>query len=55
MSQAQVVLPGNTNRRERVSMVDLLIKAACFVKKANNVSNIKSSRSKLVRQGGQLY
>jgi hypothetical protein len=29
-------------------MVDLLIKVACFVKNPDNVSNIKSSLSKLV-------
>jgi hypothetical protein len=26
--------PGNTNRRERFSIVDLLIRVACFVKRS---------------------
>jgi hypothetical protein len=34
---------GNTNLRGSLSTVDLLIKVTHFVKKANNVSNIKNS------------
>jgi hypothetical protein len=34
--------PGNDNERERLSTVDLLIKAACFGKKLNNVCIIKN-------------
>ncbi len=36
-------LPGNTNYGGRLSTVDLLIKVACFVKKENNIFNIKMS------------
>jgi hypothetical protein len=36
---------GNTNW----GSVDLLIKAACFVKNVNNIFNIKKSNSKQVR------
>jgi hypothetical protein len=35
--------PGKTYRRGRLSTVDLLIKVACFVKKENNIFNIKMS------------
>jgi hypothetical protein len=31
----------NTNCEGRLSTVDLLIKVACFVKKENNIFNIK--------------
>jgi len=44
---------GNTNWRGRLSMIDLLIKVACFVKKLI-MFNINSNWCKLV-QGGQLY
>ncbi len=37
------VKPGNTNRRGRLSTIDLLIEVACFVKKVNNIFNIKRS------------
>jgi hypothetical protein len=33
----------NTNSREKLSTVDLLIKVACFLKKVNNIFNIKSN------------
>jgi len=39
---------GNTNWGGRLSTVDLLIKVACFVKKANAFFNIKRSWSKRV-------
>jgi hypothetical protein len=42
------VLPGKTYSREGVSTVDLLIKVDVFVKKVNNVFNVKMSWSKLV-------
>jgi hypothetical protein len=45
---------GNSNRSGKLRTFDPLIKVACFVKKVNNVCNIKISRSKLVH-GGQLY
>ncbi len=32
---------GNTNLRGRLSTVDLLIRINCFVKKVNNIFNIK--------------
>jgi hypothetical protein len=48
------ILAGNTNWGGRLSTVDQLIKVACFVKKVNNIFNIKRNWSKLV-QGGQLY
>ncbi len=35
--------PGNTNGGGRLSTADLLIKVACFVKKENNIFNIKMS------------
>ncbi len=35
--------PGNTDRGGRLSTVDLLIKVACFVKKEDNIFNIKMS------------
>ncbi len=37
------VQTGNTNLGGRLRAVDLLIKVACFVKKENNVFNIKMS------------
>ncbi len=37
------VLPGNTNRGESLSTVDLLIKVACVGKKINNIFNVKRS------------
>ncbi len=39
---------GNTNRVEKLSTVDPVIRVACFVKKENNIFNIKMSRSELV-------
>jgi hypothetical protein len=33
----------NTNRRDRLKTLDLLIKIGCFVTKVNNVFNIKMS------------
>ncbi len=39
---------GKPNWRGRLSTVDLLIKVGCFVKRVNNICNIKSSSSKLV-------
>jgi len=42
-------VPGKSYWRGRLSTVDLLIKVACFVKKANNIFSIKISCSKLVR------
>ncbi len=33
----------NTNSGGRLSIVDLLIKVACFVKKENNIFNIKTA------------
>jgi hypothetical protein len=39
--------PRNTNGMEKLSTVDLLIKAACFVTKVNNIYNMKSSQAKL--------
>ncbi len=44
----KLILPGNTNWRERLSTVDLLIKVDYLAKKVNNVGNIKNSWSKLV-------
>ncbi len=38
----------NTNWRVRLSTVDLLIKVACFCKKIENISIVKSSWSKLI-------
>ncbi len=38
-----MVNAGNTNRRGRLSTVDLLIRVARFFKKVNNVFNFKSS------------
>ncbi len=35
------VTAGNTNRRDRLSTVDRLIKVGCFVKNVNNIFNIK--------------
>ncbi len=35
--------PGNTNRVGRLSTVDLLINVACFVKRENNIFNVKRS------------
>ncbi len=49
------VISWNTNRMGRLSTVDLPIKLACFVKKVNNIFNIKSNSTKLVSTGGQLY
>jgi len=37
-----------------LSTFDHLIKVACYLKKVNNVFNIKSSRSKLVQQSSIL-
>ncbi len=34
---------GKTNTRGRLSTADLLIKVSCFVKKVNNIFNIKRS------------
>jgi hypothetical protein len=34
--------PGSTNRGERLSTVELLIKVACFVKKENNILKLKN-------------
>jgi hypothetical protein len=34
---------GKTNRRGRLSTVDLLIKVACFLTKVNNILNMKKS------------
>ncbi len=34
---------GNTNLREKLSTLDLLIEVACFVKMANYIFNVKSS------------
>jgi hypothetical protein len=42
-----MVHPGNINWGW-LSTVDLLIKAACFVEKGNNIFNIKTSQSELV-------
>ncbi len=39
--------PGNTNWRETLSTVDLLIKVPCFVKMINNIFSIKMSWSNL--------
>ncbi len=36
-------LPGNTNYGGRLSTIDLLIKVASFVRKENNIFNIKMS------------
>ncbi len=44
----QPIKAWNTNRRGRLSTVDLLIKVACFVTKAVYIFDIKTSRSKLV-------
>jgi hypothetical protein len=33
--------PSTINRRESLSTIDLLTKAACFVKKVSNIFNIK--------------
>ncbi len=41
--QQQLALPGRSNRGGRISTVDLLIKVACFVKKVNNIFNVKMS------------
>jgi hypothetical protein len=45
---ASISRSGNTNCRGRLSTVDLLIKVGCFVKKVNNIFNIKRNWSKLV-------
>ncbi len=45
---------GTLTERERLSTVDLHLKIPCFATLSNNISKIKSSRSKLV-QGGQPY
>jgi len=45
--QPKMLEAGNAYRRERLSTIDLLIKAACFVKKVNNVYHIKINQSKL--------
>jgi hypothetical protein len=37
----------NTDRKGRVSTVDLLIRVACFVKKVDKIFNVKRSLSKL--------
>jgi hypothetical protein len=34
---------GNTNRRGKLSTVELLIKVACFVKEVNNIFDLKMS------------
>jgi hypothetical protein len=39
---------GNTNLEERLSTVDLLIMVACFVKKENDIFNLKISWCNLV-------
>jgi hypothetical protein len=38
-----IIGAGNTNLRERLSSVDLLIKEACFVKNVHNIFIVKSS------------
>jgi hypothetical protein len=35
--------PGNTNYRERLSTIDLLIKVACFVEKVKTLSLLKGA------------
>ncbi len=42
------VTPGNTNWGGRLNTIDPLIKVSCFVKKVNDIFNIKSSWCKLV-------
>ena len=37
------VIPRNTNRRGRISTVDLLVKVASFVRYINNILNIEMS------------
>jgi hypothetical protein len=44
----------NTNKRGRLSTLDLLIKVACFVKKINIMFNAQRL-SKLGNKGGQWY
>jgi hypothetical protein len=34
---------GNTNLREKLTTLDLLIEVACFVKVVNHILNVKSS------------
>jgi len=41
--RTKAIKPGNTNWGGRLSTVDLLIKVACFVKKVNNIFNVKRS------------
>ncbi len=46
---------GNTNRRERLSTVDLIIKATRFVKKYIMFAISKVADLNLLVLGGQLY
>ncbi len=50
-----IVSPGSANWGGRLSTVDLLIKAACFVKKVNNIFKEKGADLNLLVHGGQLY
>ncbi len=45
----------NTNWRERLSTVELLIREAWFVTKVNNIFSIKWADLNWLVQGGQLY
>ncbi len=41
LASLQQMRPGKSNRVERLSTVDLLIKVACFLKEVNNIFNKK--------------
>ncbi len=43
---------GNTNYRGRLSTTDLLIKVACFVKKVNDIFNVKRADPNKLVHGG---
>ncbi len=46
---------GNTNLRERLSTIDLLIKVACFLTRVITFLNIKQNDMNELVQGGQPY